>query len=255
MPEEPQALGQGQPDFQASQVDLLETRGRQPHQGRRGHGEQERPEPVKWPSTRMPSMKTRWRAAAARLGIDQGQAGEDHEDQGDPGSREPAYQAAEGAGTAATLRELGPELERECDLAVTFAEFVEAHCPTSAGRVVEVRPPTIEPLDDEEVIQLPEDDEWRPAIDEPFGGFPEGLDFQSVPLGGILDEERIAAVSGDATLIAQDVQGHVAPVIFQDDPESGGAAFGGLHLEDGRRLDRAVPPGFCVCHASGVRSG
>ncbi len=49
VPEESQALGQRQPDLQPGEVDLLQAGGRQPHQGRRGHGDQERPEPVDVP--------------------------------------------------------------------------------------------------------------------------------------------------------------------------------------------------------------
>ena len=76
-------------------------------------------------------------------------------------------------------------------------------------------------------------------VRQALGRLAEGLDLQAVPLGGLLDVKRIAAVARDAALVAQHVERDVAAVVFQDDPQRGGAALGGLHLQDGRRPDRS----------------
>ena len=100
VPDEAQRFAEHQPDLQASQVDLLEARGRQPHHGRPGDGQQQRPQPVSMAFDQDAVDEEPQEGGGGEVGDHQGEARQDHEDQRGPGPGEPSDHAEQRAWAA-----------------------------------------------------------------------------------------------------------------------------------------------------------
>ncbi len=253
MPEELDRFAQHQAQLQPCEVDLLQSGRGQPHAGRQAHCPEQGLEPVVAAFDQDVVDEDALEASRDQVGNHQGQPGQKHEDERAPGGREPADQAHERAWPAPFLGKLGTGYEAEGDLGISPPELVHADRPAADRRIIQIDLPVGEPLDDEKVVPLPEYEERRLPQRQPLCRLAEGFDLKAVPLGGLLDVKGVAAVARDAAIVAQHIQGHKAAVILQDDPQRGGAALGGLHLQDRRRPDRAIPPGSTSSHEFDVR--
>ena len=108
-------------------------------------------------------------------------------------------------------------------------------------RIVQINLGTGGPFENDEVIEIPEQDGWKWAFQNVFGGLTKPFGATAVLFGHPDNVDCVAAVPGNAASHAERIQAFESAEVSQHHAEAGGAALHRLHLENGWRAH--APPG------------
>jgi hypothetical protein len=131
----------------------------------------------------------------------------------------------------------GPSLlEGQADARERRVELVGRHHPRALRRVVQVGIALPEPLEDDEVVGVPEQDRRVVDLPEVRDLVLEALGVEAVLARRLEDVVGLRAVAADAALGATLLERHDAAVVAEHHAERRRAALDRLHLEHGRHL-------------------
>ena len=208
----------------------------------RAVGESDRPEPDEQrpdPGVVAPDQDVVDEDAQQRrqrqAGNDHRQRRQDREGQRPPSVAETRAQAHEDVRRPAAALEAGARFEREADAAETLVELLERDPGRPRARIVDVGVPAPEPLQHDEVVEVPEQHHGEWQAEQLLPVHAEALGRQPVPAGRAHHGRGVGAVARDPAVHAQHLQRHPPAVVGEDHPEAGRAALDGLHLQHGRR--------------------
>lgn len=148
-----------------------------------------------------------------------------------PGVAEPVRDTAQDAGACAAALECGATFEAQRDSREALAELVRREGAAARRRVVEKEAVTVEAFQDEEVIELPEQDERKRQGLELIHLHGAAGAFEAIVPGGARDAGGAGAVAADLAFLAQLRERHPAPEIGKHAAETCGAALGRMHLQ------------------------
>ncbi|MNK68921.1 hypothetical protein D3C87_883000 [compost metagenome] len=140
---------------------------------------------------------------------------------------------------APALLEILARLEDQHHPGEALVELLERHRAAAARRVVQPDARLVHLLDDQVMVEVPEDDARKGDVANLLQGLLEALGVEAVLACGHEEVAGLAAVARDAAGDPQLAQRHDAAVIREDHGERGRAAFHALHLDDGRSPDAA----------------
>ena len=129
----------------------------------------------------------------------------------------------------------GAALEAKRDAAEVLVELFGGNPAPPGGGVVEMEMAAVESVEDDEVAELPEQDQGQPQLLQLIGAHAEPAAFEAVVSRGAQDARGAAAVPAHLAFFAQFGERHPSPEVGQYDAETGGAAFRRVHLQQNRR--------------------
>ena len=155
-------------------------------------------------------------------------------------------QLSEQSGPFTAGLEVGSRLESERDATVAPDELLGGKLAPSRGRIIEIEVAAVEPLDDEEMAELPEYDQRQRQFFQLIGAQTESAGFETIVSRGAHDARRTAPVSTHFAFFPQLGQWNPASEVAEDAAEAGGTAFRRMHLQHngrGNPLHAYVRPG------------
>ena len=129
----------------------------------------------------------------------------------------------------------GPRPERQGHPGERLVELLLADRPVAIGRVVDQETSLVEPFENDEVVELPEQDHRQGHAPELFRLLAPSVRLQTVPARGAVDVGRVASIPTDRARLAQLLDGHPASEVREHDPEARGPALGLGELQQHRR--------------------
>ena len=159
----------------------------------------------------------------------------DHPGKHIPGPGEQGVQLPEKPGPFAARAEIRAALEAQRNSAVAPVELLGGKPAPARGRVIEVEIGAVGPFEDNEMAELPEQDQRQLQLLQLGGAQAEPAAFEAVVPGGAQYAGRAAAVPAHLAFFPQFRQRHPAPEIGQYAAEAGGAAFRCVHLQQNWR--------------------
>ncbi len=141
---------------------------------------------------------------------------------------------AQHRGRLAAGREFRPALEREHHAGESLVELRGIDPAPAHGRVVQVRAAVAEALEDDEVVEVPEEDGRQRQRGEVGRLLAKAPRHEPVAARRTQQSAGLAAVARHAAVGAQHLQRHVAAVVGEHHRERGRAALHRLDLQDGR---------------------
>ena len=196
-----------------------------------------------------------------RRGNHQGQQRQ-HEPAGDhageqlPGPAEQGAQLPEQIGPLATGLKIVAALESQRNAAIALFERFGGNPAPPRGRVVQIVVTAVVSFEDEEVAELPEQNQGQRQQAQLIRAYAEPVAFEPVVSGGAQDAGGAAAVPAHLAFIAQFGKRHPSSEVTQHDAQTGGAALGSMHLQQYRRgypLDRPIRRGLVLRLSGGAR--
>ena len=239
MPEEARGGDQRELGFHAGETDLLEPGEHALEDGRGSEADEE--------GHQQAFVERDQHVVHEHLGDRRDREARDHQGQGrerDEDERrarvaEPGSEAAQQARLRAAPAEVGAGGEREAHPGESLVELLHGDPARAYVRIVHVDDLAPDPLQHEEVVEVPEDDHREGEVEQAFGVAPVAGRAEAVLARRPQYAGRLDAVARHAAADPQLFQGRPPAVVGEDHREAGGAAFGRLHLQDGGR--RAPP--------------
>ena len=164
-------------------------------------------------------------------------SGEQREDHGRPRAGQSREKRLPRASAHAARFEIRSGRERERDARERFVHRSPVDGTGAGRRVVQEIPVVRYALEDEEVVELPEEDDRQRKVVQRFEILlvPRGL--HAVGARDLQDVDGAASVAADAALLAELFERDGPSVVAEDDAERRRAAFGRLHLDQRGRAD------------------
>ena len=172
-------------------------------------------------------------------GDHQGEGREDDEEERRARVAEPGGEPAQQARLRAAAAEVRAGGEREAYPGEPLVELPHGDPALAFARVVHVDDVSPDPLQHEEVVEVPEHHHREGEVEQAFRIAPVTGRVEAVLARRAQHAGRLDAVARHAAPDPQLFERRPAAVVGEDHREAGGAAFGGLHLQDGGR--RAPP--------------
>ena len=172
-------------------------------------------------------------------GDHQGEGHEDDEEERRARVAEPGGEPAQQARLRAAAAEVRAGGEREAYPGESLVELPHGDPPLAFARIVHVDDLAPDPLQHEEVVEVPEHHHREGEVEQALRIAPVAGRVEAVLARRPQHAGRLDAVARHAAPDPQLFERRPAAVVGEDHREAGGAAFGGLHLQDGGR--RAPP--------------
>ena len=201
-PDEAVRVVHGEPHRQESEAALPQP-GQQVHQAAgQGHSARQRGSPLGLPSAQDMVDEHAQQERQDGDGERHQQPAEQRERQRSGLVRKPGPQPAEDAGAGSAGTEVRSDLEAERDAGEPLVELLRGQRPVAVGRIVHQVVAAPHPLQHQEVIELPEDDQRHRHVVKLFRFPAPALGFQSVAARGARDVGGVAAVPVDGAHLA-----------------------------------------------------